>query len=75
MGCLAENDNEASEAKYTPDVPSEFDKKEKKAWVLWIETEEDGYEDMIIMVGLDKKIKKSLYVLSILTRTFGSMCL
>lgn len=57
-GCLSENDNESSEAKYTPDVPSEFDKKEKNAWVVWIEAEEDGYEDMLILVGLDKKNKK-----------------
>ena len=52
-GCFVESDNETSEAKYTPDVP-----KGKMGWLVWIETEEEGYEDVLLMVGLDRKNKR-----------------
>lgn len=55
-GCFVESDNEASEAKYTPDTPSQ--KEVASAWIIWIEAEKPGYEDMLIMVGLDKENKK-----------------
>ena len=47
----------AGEAKVTPPVPSDTAKMDKQGWVVWVEAEQKGYDDLLLAVGLDRKNK------------------